>query len=321
MIHGYISYGTRDNLYVRGRVLENEGITLANPHDSLFTNMKNMAKRLESDEIPGVKLRLKYGTVEVETVSDEEGYFNAELRVQGLPENKLWHEVEITAIVAPEPYLAGTKTRAEILVPPVDARFGVISDVDDTILETGATSLFKMARNTFFLNEKTRAPLEGAADFYKLLANNAPGETRNPFFYVSSSPWNIYDFLFQFLALNLFPIGPILLKDYGISKGTLFSSGHLDHKYSNIKNLLEAYPQLPFILIGDSGQKDPGIYQKVVQDFPDRISAIYIRDVKVKRRSKIILPILEEMNRGKVPMILVENSDVATKDARQRGFI
>ena len=38
------------------------------------------AKRLESDEIPGARLRATFGGSSVETISDSEGYFSVEFR-------------------------------------------------------------------------------------------------------------------------------------------------------------------------------------------------------------------------------------------------
>ena len=101
---------------------------------------------------------------------------------------------------------------------------------------------------------------------------------------MSSSPWNLYDLLVDFLDLNGIPAGPLMLRDFGLRYEPTAGSGHLGHKLKEMRQILQAYPQLQFILIGDSGQEDPEIYREVVKEFPGRILAIYIRDVQLPDR-------------------------------------
>ena len=112
----------------------------------------------------------------------------------------------------------------------------------------------------------------------RALHDGPEGGAGNPLFYVSSSPWHLYTPLVDFLQSQSLPLGPLLLKELGVR--SLFGAGsHMDHKLAHIREIVETYPHLPFVLIGDSGQQDPEIYREVVLRYPDRIRAIYIRSV------------------------------------------
>jgi phosphatidate phosphatase APP1 len=106
-----------------------------------------------------------------------------------------------------------------------------------------------------------------------------------PFFYVSSSPWNLYGFIAEFMEMNGIPHGPMFLKDYGIDRTQFIRKSHEAHKLEAIENVLGLYPQLRFLLIGDNGQRDVSVYAQVVRDFRDRVAAVFIRDVDGSCRS------------------------------------
>jgi phosphatidate phosphatase APP1 len=148
------------------------------------------------------------------------------------------------------------------------------------VVRSGATNMLKMAWIVFLNNAHTRLPLEGVIAFYQALQRGVNGRDYNPIFYVSSSSWNIYDVLEDFLSVHGVPAGPLFLKDW--SPTTL--EKHKAHKLAVIRTLLRTYPELPFVLIGDSGEEDPEIYRQAVREHPGRILAIYIRDVTTGER-------------------------------------
>ncbi|HEY0652761.1 MAG TPA: phosphatase domain-containing protein, partial [Chryseosolibacter sp.] len=233
----------------------------------------------------------------------------------------MWHEVEIELIDAKIQFQKGVKATAEVLVPPLDAEYGIISDIDDTIVKTTATSLLAMSRNTFLHNAHTRLPFAGVKEFYRSLQLGRNGKRNNPFFYVSSSPWNLYDLLVDFMDLNDIPEGPLLLRDFGLDNNKAGMSDHMGHKFHEIQNILTAYPQLNFILVGDSGQEDPKIYQEVVRKFPGRILAIYIRDVQLADREKLAVDISRQLLEDKVEMVIVDNTVEAANHAAKLKLI
>lgn len=318
----YRTYGTARRVYIKGRVLEDKKIASASDKDTVLNNLLNMYKRFESDEVPGALLKVTLPDEAHEVTTDNEGYFVLSLTpITPIINEQLWHPIPLELLHAPIPFDTGLKVLAEVMIPPPDAEYGVISDIDDTIVKTTATNLLAMSRTTFLNNARTRLPFAGVAEFYKSLQLGRNGKRNNPFFYVSSSPWNLYDLLKDFLDLNNIPAGPLLLRDFGLEEKKKEETGHLGHKLKEIRQILEAYPQLQFVLVGDSGQEDPVIYREVVKEYPNRILAIYIRDVQLPERKKIALDVSETLKEQKVEMVIVENTVEAAEHAAQRGLI
>ncbi|MCP2045082.1 App1 family protein [Pontibacter sp. HSC-36F09] len=322
-IMAYRSYGTPTRLYVKGRVLVDKGITLSEENDTLWENILNMYKRFNSREIPGARIELCLGDQKHEITTDVEGYFVLNLAPKKpLVLDDIWHTIDITLSEAPVEVEGPVKAQAHVLVPPPDAEYGIISDIDDTIVRTGATSLLQTGRNVLLNNAHSRIPFHGVASFYKSLQLGRNGKRNNPFFYVSSSPWNTYDLLYHFLELNEIPQGPLLLRDFGIDESKLGSSDHMSHKYKEIENILITYPELKFILIGDSGQQDAEIYAEVVRKHPGRVLAIYIRDVNIEKHATKVVSIFDEFKDNKeVEMVLVKQTLEAAEHAAKCGYI
>jgi phosphatidate phosphatase APP1 len=318
----YRSYGTVNRLYIKGRVLEDKLIKRGLEKDSLFTNLLNMYKRFESDEVPGAVLNITFQGEEHQVVTDEEGYFTVNLAPSSLLKlESVWHTASVELQRAPVPFEPCLRESAEILVPPFDAEYGIISDIDDTIVDTSATNILAMSRKVFLNNARTRLPFAGVSAFYKALQLGRNGKRNNPFFYVSSSPWNMYDLLKDFLDLNEIPAGPLLLRDFGLQDNKLISSGHMGHKLKEIENILLTYPHLNFVLIGDSGQEDPKIYREAVRKFPGRILAIYIRNVQNEKREQIAVAISDELKQEKTEMLIIDNAAEAAAHAAGLGLI
>ena len=317
----YRSYGTINRLYIKGRVLEDKGIASATDKDTIINNLVNMYNRFQSDEIPGASLKVHFQDQEHTVITDDEGYFMLNISPDTPIEwSDMWHEIDIELIDAPVPFTPGLKCTAQVLVPPLDAEYGIISDIDDTVIETSATNILAMSRKVFLHNAKTRLPFAGVSEFYKALQLGRNGKRNNPFFYVSSSPWNMYDLLKEFLDLNQIPEGPLLLRDFGLQDNKFISSGHMGHKFKEIENILLTYPLLNFVLIGDSGQEDPKIYREVVKKYPGRILAIYIRDVQLMDREKIAIDISTEL-KDHVDLVIVDNTVEAAEHAVKNGLI
>src|SRR6185436_20027277 len=242
LITPYRGFGREHELFVRGRVLREQRITRATEPEPLWRNLLNTYLRFESDEVPGARVRASYRDAVVETVTNEEGHAQVRLEAREIADHPLWHEV---ALELPD---YGTSAIAHVAIPSPAAELAVISDIDDTIIRTGATSLLTMIRSVIN-NAAARLPFEGVADFYRALQRD-----RNPIFYVSSSPWNLYELFDDFMKINGIPQGPMFLQDWGIDRDTLLMQPHEQHKLAQIRLLLDFYPGLRFVLIGDSGQ-------------------------------------------------------------------
>jgi phosphatidate phosphatase APP1 len=304
----YRSYGTVSRLYVTGRVVRDKGIRKSNETDTIWNNILSMYKRFETDEVPDALLAIHLDGEPRIVTTNREGYFQLNLSMDApLMWNDMWKELEVELVDAPYSFSPGVKNTATVLIPQDDAEYGIISDIDDTVVKTTATNLLAMSRNTFLHNAHSRLPFAGVSEFYKSLQLGRNGKRNNPFFYVSSSPRNLYDLLIDFLDLNDIPEGPLLLRDFGL-EANKESGNHMGHKLKEIRNILLTYPKLNFVLIGDSGQEDPKIYQEIVEQFPGRILAIYIRDVQLADREQIAIRISEELVQNKVEMVIVDNT-------------
>ncbi len=278
----YLGYGTADKFLLSGRVLQDKGAIHSSDTDSRWENLQNMYRRFATDEIVGALVRARLQSIESEVVTDAEGYFKVELNTAGVANrDALFQEVELELIKPINENGERARAVGQILVPPATAKFGVISDLDDTVIVTNVTNRLKMLLTVTLLNEHTRLPFKGVAAFYQALQNGTTGAENNPIFYVSSSPWNLYPPLTEFLRIHKIPLGALFLKDFG--NHTVFASGdHHSHKLNSIELILDTYPNLPFVLIGDSGEQDPEIYREVVRKYPNRIRAIYIRSINTK---------------------------------------
>lgn len=318
----FMTYGNQNSIYIKGRVLENRNISTPEKEDSLLENILNTYKRFDSNEVAGAKILVKSNGTSKEFISDEDGFFEGIMDLSNpLPAEELWHNPVMELTEAPFQINDLILSRAKVMTPPETSTYGIISDIDDTILQTDATSILKSAWLTFFQNAYSRIPMKGVSAFYKAMQKGLDGINYNPVFYVSSSPWNLYDFLTAFIKINDIPEGPVLLKDYGFSGNKLWSEGHLIHKSKMIRNILNAYPKMKFILAGDSGQKDPEIYTEIVKEFPGRILAVYIRDASLNPRDEEVKKIKESLIEHKVDMVFAENSYVMALHAAEKGYI
>jgi phosphatidate phosphatase APP1 len=301
---------------MKGRVLEEKGITRSSANDTIGTNLRNMIRRFASAEIPFACIRARFGDHELETVADEEGFFDLHFELAAPPSTgTAWHPVEVD-LLWPKEEEAGARVTGSALVP-IGAKFGVISDLDDTVVHSSVTSFLRMVPIALLNNAHTRLPFEGVAAFYRALQRGGGGQEFNPIFYVSSSPWNLYDLLEDFLDVHGLPAGPLFLKDWSPTS----IQDRDKHKLGVIRTLLATYPKLPFILIGDSGEKDPEIYHKVVREHPGRIRAIYIRSVTLEERDTAVRAIAHEVQCLGIEMLLVSDTSTAAEHATQSGFI
>jgi phosphatidate phosphatase APP1 len=321
----YYGYGNHETVHIMGRLLEDEGLDQPEEDDPVWKNLYTMFKRYESDEITNARLRASFQGQTKEITKDSEGYFEVVFNTnEKLPENQIWHSIDFELLDQIIEDQGEVKSTGEVMVPGERAQFGVISDVDDTILVSKSSDLIQKGKLTFLKNAKTRMPFEGVAAFYRALQKGSDGNRFNPIFYVSSSPWNLYDLLVRFCENNDIPKGPFLLRDMGLTKDKFIKSGHMNHKVEKVERIFRMYPDLSFILVGDSGQKDAEIYQKVVNDYPDKVLAIYIRDVSPEEktgRDGKVKKIAQTVKIHGIDMLLCQDTEDAAHHAIQKGYI
>lgn len=321
-ILSYRGYGTPDTLLLRGRVLEDKGITRRAVATSGLRNLRDMYRRFDSDAIADAQVRAQIADQSLETITDHEGYFAFRLTpTLPLPVEQDWHEIALELLSPRVPGQGIVHATGRVLIPSINAAFGVISDIDDTVVRTGVTDLLTMARIVLLNSAQTRIPFPGVAAFYHALRTGAQGAGPNPIFYVSNSPWNLYDLLDEFMDYHGLPAGPLLLQAWGRGRARLSGATLPKRKLDRIRLLLARYPALPFVLIGDSGERDPEIYREVVQTHPGRIKAIYIRQVHTAGRAGEIASLATELSVHGVPLLLDDDTTALAAHAAAQGLI
>ncbi len=323
MIIPYLGFGSAEFIELKGRVIEDSGLKPSKETDRMWNNLLNMYRRFESDEVPFARIAATFQDEEQVISADEEGFFEVSLHFQKpLTTEQSWQRVELELLEPKVLENGEVRAQGQALIVSPQAEFGVISDIDDTVVYTGVTSRLKMARTVLLKNARTRLPLKGVANFYNALHRGRNGRGINPLFYVSSSPWNMYDLFREFFQINDIPTGPIFLRDWGFERQTMLSVKNPKYKLDAICNILERLPDLKFILVGDSGEEDPEIYTEIIQSYPQRILTAYIRSVKrdFKRQDEIRV-LAEKVENSGSSLILAEDTQAMVEHAAQQGWI
>jgi phosphatidate phosphatase APP1 len=324
----FVGHGTPQRVQVGGRVVlgrpdarprllpvPGAGSGMANPvvaRRSRWAVLRGSLSRFLTVEVAGAAVTVRTPGASVTVRSDRDGYLAAVVDDPGLEPG--WHTVELS--------LDGDVVRAPVVVVAPEARLALVSDVDDTVLHTGLTRGLEFLRITLLTEVGERAPLPGAAALYRALVRRA-GPAGLPVFYLSTSPWNLHDMLVEFLALRGFPLGPLLLTDWGPGRGTLFRIGAREHKLGLIKDILDEHPDLELLLVGDTGQLDPEIYAAATEAHPGRIRAIYVRRTGVHdpRRLAEVDALAERTSAAGVPMLAVDDSVQIAEHAAATGLL
>ena len=323
----YRGFARPEGLWLRGRVLEDQGGAPAPGALSTFDNIRLTLKRYETDEIGGARVAWRCGKAEGEATTDEEGYFEisfepADGAGEAAETRPPWQEVALRLVAAPHYEMREPpQTAALVRIASPGARYGVISDIDDTIVETGATNFLKHWRTVVAYSAESRTAFPGVSHFYRALAEGQAGPETNPFFYVSSSPWNLYDLFERFLALHDMPPGPMLLKDFGLDAGKWLTGGHDRHKLTMIERAMSACQGLPFLLFGDLGQRDAVIYREVARRHPGRVLAVHIRDVLAGGHGQEVEAAIAGLRSEGIDVTLEPTLRAAARHAARSGLI
>ena len=319
----FVGMAGAKGVWMRGRVIEDNGAISAPPTTSLIENLKLTFKRYETDEIADAQIFWSIGDQSGETRTDEEGYFDINVSLDPNTLSQPWDHVRIELGEVRGYEDARKDLGAELPVRSVSdkAEYGVISDIDDTIVKTGAFNFVKHWRTVVANSAETRTAFPGVSHFYRALAKGAAGPETNPVFFVSSSPWNLFDLFDRFLVIHKIPRGPMFLKDFGLDASKWLTGGHDGHKTAMIERIFQAYPHLDFILIGDSGQDDGRIYADVARDNPGRVRQVHIRDVTKGILKDHITNGIDELKEMGIVVTLAPTLFEAAKEAEKAGFI
>lgn len=264
VLDAYRGYATSEGLVLRGRVLARLRRTAPEAGQSRWQNLREMASLFFTDEVADVTV------IAPETgataVSDAEGYVTLHVP---LPRGDAgWCQVPVE--IAGDP---ASRTLFPAMVPRADARLGVISDIDDTMIQTGAHSLARNLWTTFTGSTLSRRVYSDSIVLMEQLSKQG----RNPVWFVSSSPWNLHSFLNRVFARAGLVTGPMFLRDLGIGESQFVTGTGAGHKSGAIDRIMAAAPDLPMILVGDTGQDDAQIYLEACHRHGGRIKAVILR--------------------------------------------
>ncbi len=312
----YRGYANKQELIVMGHVLQRTF-----QYDFQKKNFKNATSIINLFRIKTLSnfdVYLKFGAKEIRTRTLPDGYFKFCIPLE--KEFQFgWMEYEVSIRHKNE-----INTCKGSFIRPHQGNLGIISDIDDTFLISHTRNIFKKIYILLFKNVNDRKVFKDVVAHYQALstAGRNNKEERNAFFYISSSEWNLYRFIVKFTKIHQLPRAVILLKDIksGITDFFFSGRGSHNHKFDKIKHVLEFYPNLKYVLLGDDSQQDPFLYEHICKIFPVTVSAVYIRQTGKNKKRKV-QNVLENLSALDVSICYFKESSEAIEHSRSIGII
>lgn len=314
----YHGYGHKHNLVVYGHVFKKKATVRNKLSGRIFPNIFDLLRFFFVKPFPCAKIQLHWRGQLIKGTAEKDGFFRIEWK-SDTDITAGWHPVIVELLDKnDQPVKSG---EGKVYVPHV-TQYGFISDIDDTVLISHSASVLKRLIEISFNNPHTRGIFDDVAEHYELLSlAHTNADTPNPFFYVSSSEWNLYDYLGAFFRFNRLPDGAFLLNQ--IKRWfELLKTGKTEHqgKLLRIIRILEAFPRQQFVLLGDNSQMDPSIYATIAEKYQDRIFAVYIRNVRASREMAT-RKILVQLRRSGVHTCLFKESAAAIEHSLRIGLL
>lgn len=313
----YHGYGHDHNLTIFGHLFSLSPFPRKTYRQSFLRNTFSLLRLFIVKPLPATTIELEWKGKKISTTSSEEGFFKFDWKDEA-PFEFGWFPVKVTA----RRQGATIATSIGRILIPHPTQYIVISDIDDTFLVSHSAHMAKRLKVLFTQNARSRKPFDSVVKHYQLLSYAATDKsTPNPFFFVSSSEWNLYEYILEFTAVNKMPRGIFLLSQLkGLSE--LLKTGQNNHmtKFTRIARIMEAYPHQRVILLGDSSQQDPVIYQSIVEHFPKQVHAVYIRDVFEKKFEEV-QQVVATMQQAGVPCLFFKKSEEAILHSVKIGLV
>lgn len=277
---GYASYGSTTSLRVMARAIMTEpgksrrrtpyrtrGMHTIVELAAVTTQEAQRGwRQFFTTQVGFLPVTVEVGTKTIETRTDRSGYVDFVVDDHGLEPG--WHDIRITPA-------AGEAITTPVMIVKPTTTHGVVSDIDDTIVVTWLPRMLLAAYNSFFLQTNARREVPGMASFLNALVADDPDA---PVFYLSTGAWNTQPALMEFIGRHGFPMGPMLMTDWGPTPTGMFRSGQ-EHKKTQLRNLLIMFPEIDWILVGDDGQHDPLIFDDLAREHPSRVAGIALREL------------------------------------------
>ncbi len=314
----YHGYGHTHNLVVFGHVFKQKLKYNQKFSDSLWTNMVNLIKLFLVKPYPFANVRLSFYGQTFLNKTEADGFFKFEWAAN---ENVAagWHEVKIDALDQDENVISSSL--GKVYVPHI-TQYAFISDIDDTVINSYSASIWKRLKVLLTENPRTRTVFPSAANYYQQLAlAHTRLDQPNPFFYVSSSEWNLYDYLTEMFRFNQLPNGTFSLNAIKQLRD-FFKTGKTGHqgKLLRVMRVIDAFPEQKFVFFGDNSQQDPQIYTTITERYPANIAAVYIRNIS-STKADSTKRLLDEIEQRGIATCFFRHSDEAKAHSKKIGLI
>lgn len=316
VIKVYNGFGNADTVLIMGHVLRLSPAPRQTFRGGWLANFFAVLRLFMVRPLAHAVVAVDWGGELFETAAQSDGFFRFEFKPK-LTYEPGWYGIEV--FLKNDHDVRGNGS----VYLPHPTQVGFISDIDDTFLVSHTKEIRKRLFELLAHNERNRRAFDGVINHYQQLARGSAYEPgiENPFFYVSSSEWNLYPFLIGFIGFNKLPKGVLLLGQMKRLKD-FWKSGQNHHatKFMRISRIMNAYPSQKFVLLGDDSQKDPEIYHAIVKHFADRILAVYIRRV-YQRNFVVVSAMIAEIQARGVDCCYFEHSSEAVIHSRKLGLI
>ena len=313
----YKGYGNDEKIIISGHVLKLSSLPRKKFRKSFINNTYGLLRLFMVKRFPGVGLTLNWEGIVYETKTQDDGFFKFEW-YPSIPVIPGWHTVIVS--LAQQGALK-IECQGEFFIP-YKYEYAFISDIDDTFLVSHSSNLRKRLYVLFTKNARSRKPFDGVVNHYQLLASTgASRNTFNMFFYVSSSEWNLYEYILEFAITNKLPKGIYLLNQLK-TFSQVFKTGQNNHKtkFMRISRIMETYPLQKFVLLGDDSQEDPNIYAAIVEHFPQNVYAVYLRHV-LKTSKERVNAIVDKISSKGIACCYFTHSSEAVIDSKQIALV
>lgn len=314
----YHGYGHTHNLVVYGHAFRNKPYIAHRYTTNVLRNILQLLRLFFVKPLPGATLQLRWEDEVLNTTAEDDGFFKFEWESRKEIDPG-WQTVTVDLLDDHGQVVASGN--GSLFVPHA-TQYGIISDIDDTILISHSATIGKRLRQLFTLNPRSRQLFPGVAAHYSLMATaRTTADVPNPFFYVSSSEWNLYNYLAEFFTYNRLPPGVFLLNQLK-QWFELWKTGKTKHqgKMLRIVRILEAFPRQQFVLLGDNSQSDPAIYASLATKMKGKIFAVYIRNVRPAREPATI-ELLKQISSSGVATCFFKESSEAIGHSKTIGLI
>ena len=314
----YRGYANEQELIVMGHVFKPTTIQEYNFQKKNLKNATSVIKMFQIKTQANADVYLEHNNAKIHTKTLIDGYFKFCVPLDQNT-NYGWIDYEVSIV-----YKNESITTRDSYIRPHKGNLGIISDIDDTFLVSHTLNPLKKLYVLLFKNVNKRKIYEDVVTHYQALstAGRENKEEFNAFFYVSSSEWNLYRFITKFTEIHKLPKAVLLLKDIKTSLTDFFLTGrgNHNHKFDKIKHILEFYPNLEYVLLGDDSQHDPFLYEAICKIFPVTVKAVYIRQTGTSKKEKVTA-VLKNLETLKVSVCYFQNSSEAIAHSKMIGII